>query len=94
MSLNLPAAIEDLAGDRIPASLQEKAAKVRRMGGIEHLTALTNDLPALLQRNKEILDEVRVKEVHQKMLIIRLSLETKEEMHCREVLLFINFVAK
>lgn len=58
VSLNLPAAIEDLAGDRIPLSLQEKAAKVRRMGGIEHLTYLTNDLPALLQRNKEILDEV------------------------------------
>lgn len=57
VSLNLPAAIEDLTGDSVPTSLQEKAANVRRLGGIEQMTRLTNELPALVQRNKEILDE-------------------------------------
>jgi len=57
-SLNLPAAIEDLSGaGGVPQSLLEKAATVRQSGGAAGLTQLINDLPALLQRNKEILDE-------------------------------------
>jgi len=57
-SLNLPAAIEDLSGGGgVPQSVLEKAANVRGMGGFSCLTQLINDLPALLIRNKEILDE-------------------------------------
>lgn len=58
-SLNLPAAIEDLSGAKIPASVMEKAVKLREMGGIQHLNKLMTELPELLQRNREILDEVR-----------------------------------
>ena len=57
-SLNLPAALEDTSGRDLPASLQEKAQAVRDKGGISLLNQLTSDLPSLLQRNKEILDEV------------------------------------
>ena len=42
----------------MPQSLLEKAAKVREMGGITYLNRLMSDLPQLLQRNREILDEV------------------------------------
>ena len=58
-SLNLPAAIEDLSGaGGVPQSVLDKAAAVRQNGGAAGLTQLINDLPILLQRNKEILDEV------------------------------------
>lgn len=58
-SLNLPAAIEDLSGGGgVPQSLLDKAAAMRQNGGVARLTQLINDLPVLLQRNKEILDEV------------------------------------
>jgi hypothetical protein len=61
-SLNLPASIEDLSsGGGVPASLLEKAATIRELGGISFLVQLMTELPALLQRNKEILDEVRVR---------------------------------
>jgi len=57
-SLNLPAAIEDLSGGGgVPQSVLDKAATVRQNGGAAGLTQLINDLPVLLQRNKEILDE-------------------------------------
>jgi programmed cell death 6-interacting protein len=57
-SLNLPAAIEDLSGGGgVPQSVLEKAATVRDMGGFVFLSHLINELPLLLQRNKEILDE-------------------------------------
>jgi len=57
-SLNLPAAIEDVSGGGgVPQSLLDKAAAVRQNGGITGLAQLINDLPSLLQRNKEILDE-------------------------------------
>lgn len=68
MSLELPAAIENLA------SIKEKAVKVLTMAGIEHLTALNIDLPALFQRNEDILDEVRVNELPENF-IMKLSLE-------------------
>jgi len=58
-SLNLPAAIEDLSsGGKVPQSVVEKAATIREMGGIDQLNRLINELPILLERNKEILDEV------------------------------------
>lgn len=59
-SLNLPAAIEDTSGTEIPQSLLEKASYVRDAGGIRGLEASMKELPDLLQRNKELLDEVRM----------------------------------
>lgn len=56
--MNLPAAIEDLGGQEIPKSMSAKAAEIKQYGGFDCLEKLINDLPGLLQRNKEILDEV------------------------------------
>ncbi|XP_034935914.1 programmed cell death 6-interacting protein [Chelonus insularis] len=56
-SLNLPAAIEDTSGTEVPQSLLEKAQFVRDSGGIKALERAMNELPDLLQRNKDILDE-------------------------------------
>lgn len=58
-SLNLPAAIEVTDGDTLPPSLLEKSEKVKGLGGIIELEKLINDLPELLKRNRDILDEVR-----------------------------------
>lgn len=59
-SLNLPAAIEDASGgaDAVPQSLKEKAKAVQEAGGMPALMRAINDLPELVTRNKEILDEV------------------------------------
>lgn len=57
-SLNLPAAIEDVKGVKVPKSLLEKAEAVKQKGGVEELERLINELPELLQRNKEIMDEM------------------------------------
>lgn len=59
-SLNLPAAIEDTSGTEIPQSLLDKALGVRESGGIKALEESMRELPDLLQRNKELLDEVRI----------------------------------
>lgn len=56
-SLNLPAAIEDKSGTELPQSLIEKALFIRNAGGIEALETSMNELPDLLQRNRDILDE-------------------------------------
>ncbi|XP_077276281.1 programmed cell death 6-interacting protein-like protein AliX [Temnothorax americanus] len=56
-SLNLPAAIEDTSGTEIPQSLLDKALYVRESGGIKALEESMRELPDLLQRNKELLDE-------------------------------------
>ncbi|KAG7213531.1 hypothetical protein KM043_002792 [Ampulex compressa] len=56
-SLNLPAAIEDMSGTELPQSLLEKASYVREAGGIRALESAMTELPDLLQRNKELLDE-------------------------------------
>lgn len=61
-SLNLPASLEDVIGTELPASIKEKAQFVRGQGGIDALDKLINELPNLLNRNKEIL------EVTEKML--------------------------
>lgn len=58
-SLNLPAAIEDLSGEQVPKSVLEKAAAIREKGGLGSIDALLQGLPDLLDRNREILDEVR-----------------------------------
>lgn len=57
-SLNLPAAIEDTSGVELPQSLLEKAQYVKEAGGIKALESYMKELPDLLQRNKELLDEV------------------------------------
>ncbi|ESO09518.1 hypothetical protein HELRODRAFT_185356 [Helobdella robusta] len=56
-SLNLPAALEDVGGREIPKSVSTKAGELKQAGGFEVLERLMRELPALLQRNKEILDE-------------------------------------
>lgn len=58
-SLNLPAAIEDVSGTEVPASVVEKSQKVHELGGLQVLDQLLSDLPESLNRNKEILDEVK-----------------------------------
>jgi len=59
-SLNLPAALEDAGGDQVPQSVLDKAQQIRDMGGVQYLERLMSDLPELLTRNREILDEVRL----------------------------------
>lgn len=56
-SLNLPAAIEDVGGEKVPQSLHEKSATVVQAGGIEALDKMIKDLPELLTRNRELLEE-------------------------------------
>ncbi|XP_077362544.1 programmed cell death 6-interacting protein isoform X3 [Festucalex cinctus] len=56
-SLNLPAALEDLSGDSVPQSIAEKARTVVQQGGLQSIEQLIKDLPELLTRNREILDE-------------------------------------
>lgn len=56
-SLNLPAALEESAGESLPQSLKDKARAVRQSGGIDIIKELIGNLPSLLERNKEILDE-------------------------------------
>ena len=57
-SLNLPAALEDLSGDSVPQSILEKARAIVQQGGLQSIEQLIRDLPELLTRNREILDEV------------------------------------
>ncbi|KAL0962072.1 hypothetical protein UPYG_G00335340 [Umbra pygmaea] len=56
-SLNLPAALEDLSGDSIPQSIAEKSRAIVQQGGLQSIEQLIRDLPELLTRNREILDE-------------------------------------
>lgn len=56
-SLNLPAAIEVTSGNALPQSVLDKAKEVRDKGGIDSVRTLIDELPELLKRNQEILDE-------------------------------------
>ena len=58
-SLNLPAALEDISGSEIPASILEKSSKVRAKGGVQPVERLLQELPDALSRNQELLTEVR-----------------------------------
>ncbi|XP_030856163.1 programmed cell death 6-interacting protein isoform X2 [Strongylocentrotus purpuratus] len=57
VSLNLPASIEDLKGDGVPQSVLEKSQKIKQKGGVEVIDKLLQELPELLQRNRDILVE-------------------------------------
>lgn len=57
-SLNLPAALEDIKGVGLPQSLIEKSNSLRMNGGIEKLEIMIKELPELLKRNEEIINEV------------------------------------
>jgi len=57
-SLNLPAALEDVKGVGIPQSLVEKSNTVRMNGGVQRLENMIRELPELLKRNEEIINEV------------------------------------
>lgn len=59
-SKNLPAAIEDTSGNEVPESIREKADELQGQGGAAGLEQKIYGLPELLQRNKEIIDEVGV----------------------------------
>lgn len=56
-SLNLPACLEESQEGALPDSIRAKAAAVKEVGGAAALRRLMNELPELLQRNKDILDE-------------------------------------
>lgn len=57
-SLNLPAALEDLSGAKVPQSVKDKAKQIQELGGVARIDSLISGLPDLLTRNREILDEV------------------------------------
>ena len=57
-SLNLPAALEDQSGQKVPQSVLDKAQQVQQLGGMAHIDSLIDGLPDLLLRNRETLDEV------------------------------------
>jgi len=54
----LPAALEDVKGVGIPQSLVEKSNIVRMNGGVQRLENMIRELPELLKRNEEIINEV------------------------------------
>lgn len=54
----MPAALEDIKGVGIPQSLIEKSNNVRMNGGVSKLESLIKELPELLKRNEEIINEV------------------------------------
>ncbi|KAG6448193.1 hypothetical protein O3G_MSEX005360 [Manduca sexta] len=58
-SLSLPACLEDSSDEQgaLPASIRDKARSVRDAGGVAELRRLMAELPELLQRNRDILDE-------------------------------------
>ena len=57
-SLNLPACIEEVGGAELPQSLLEKGEILREKGGVATLQTLLTELPDLVQRNKDIANEV------------------------------------
>ncbi|KAK7067282.1 Rhophilin, Rho GTPase binding protein [Halocaridina rubra] len=56
-SLNLPAAIEDVGGEKVPQSLVDKSTAVAEAGGCDALNKMITELPELLTRNRELLEE-------------------------------------
>ncbi|XP_065667183.1 programmed cell death 6-interacting protein [Hydra vulgaris] len=56
-SLNLPAAIEDLSGEKVPQSVLEKSSEIKEKGGLQIIDQMIQNLPDLLERNREVLNE-------------------------------------
>jgi len=56
-SMNLPAGLEDTTGGGVPQSLKEKSQGVVSAGGVGLLDKLVQELPDLLQRNTDLLNE-------------------------------------
>eukprot|EP00096_Caligus_rogercresseyi_P011261 TRINITY_DN4379_c0_g1_i1.p1 TRINITY_DN4379_c0_g1~~TRINITY_DN4379_c0_g1_i1.p1 ORF type:complete len:848 (-),score=257.52 TRINITY_DN4379_c0_g1_i1:165-2708(-) len=56
-SMNLPAAIEETSGDSLPSSLIDKSNKLVESGGLDSLEGKMKEMPSLVQRNSEILEE-------------------------------------
>lgn len=65
-SLNLPAALEDSSGVDVPESVRQKAVNIKQEGGLDDLKKIIGSLPDMLQRNKDILDEVSL---HTELLV-------------------------
>jgi len=59
----LPAALEDVKGVGIPQSLVEKSNSLRMNGGVQKLENMIRELPELLKRNEEIINEVIFKHI-------------------------------
>lgn len=58
-SLNLPAALEDVCNEEeLPESIREKSARVKGLGGVQAIQQMIGELPGLLKRNQELIDEV------------------------------------
>lgn len=57
---NLPAAIEDVGGSsKVPQSVLDKSQIIKDKGGITKIDSMMAELPPLLQRNTEILNETK-----------------------------------
>ena len=55
---NLPAAIEDVGGKNlVPQSLLDKSQAMKDKGGIARIDSMMAELPPLMQRNADILNE-------------------------------------
>uniref|UniRef100_A0A914X123 BRO1 domain-containing protein n=1 Tax=Plectus sambesii TaxID=2011161 RepID=A0A914X123_9BILA len=79
-SLNLPAALDDACNhETLPESIREKSAKVKAAGGIDSLTQSVTELPSLLTRNKEILEETSRLLTEEKQSDVQLRAQFKEK---------------
>lgn len=63
----MPAALEDVKGVGIPQSLIEKSNNVRMNGGVQKLETMIKELPELLKRNEEIINEVIFNNISEKI---------------------------
>lgn len=57
LEVNLKESFWYILGNDLPQSLKDKAAAIVANGGVSNLQKMIEELPDLLQRNKEILDE-------------------------------------
>jgi programmed cell death 6-interacting protein len=57
-SLDLPEALDCTSGNSLPQSLLDKSSAVRDNGGIQELERIIQELPELVKRNTDILDDI------------------------------------